>query len=209
MRRGPTKRWAIVDAARTMFLREGFTRASMDAIAEAASVSKRTVYNHFPDKQALFLAVLADTVAPVLDEFLALLEWHLADVRPDDLRETLVRFGRDWVHTTVLFPDHAALLRLVIAEATHMPEVIDAWRTAGAGPSQDALAERLDALTAAGLLDIADSTVAARHLTALVCNPPQSRSFFGVLDLDDADVDDLVTEGVDAFLRIYQPRSAQ
>lgn len=36
-----------------MFLREGFTRASMDAIAEAASVSKRTVYNHFPDKQAL------------------------------------------------------------------------------------------------------------------------------------------------------------
>lgn len=89
----------------------------------------------------------------------------------------------------------AARLRLVIAEATHMPEVIDAWRTAGAGPSQDALAERLDALTAAGLLDIADSTVAARHLTALVCNPPQSRSFFGVLDLDDdADVDDLVTE---------------
>ncbi|MEH6343955.1 MAG: TetR/AcrR family transcriptional regulator [Bermanella sp.] len=48
------KKAAIVDAAIDIFQKNGFQGSSMDAIAQQAQVSKRTVYNHFPSKQALF-----------------------------------------------------------------------------------------------------------------------------------------------------------
>lgn len=47
----------ILDAASDVFMECGFSDASMDAIAERAGVSKRTVYNHFDSKDALFEAI--------------------------------------------------------------------------------------------------------------------------------------------------------
>jgi TetR/AcrR family transcriptional regulator, mexJK operon transcriptional repressor len=56
----PRKRRAILDAAGTVFLRDGFARASIDVIAAEAKVSKQTVYNHFGDKERLFTAMTDD-----------------------------------------------------------------------------------------------------------------------------------------------------
>jgi TetR/AcrR family transcriptional regulator of autoinduction and epiphytic fitness len=52
------KRVAIVGAAIEEFLAAGYDATSMDRIAARASVSKRTVYNHFPSKETLFAAIL-------------------------------------------------------------------------------------------------------------------------------------------------------
>jgi AcrR family transcriptional regulator len=52
-----TKR-KIVDAAYGQFYREGFAHVGVDAIAEAAGVTKRTFYYHFESKDALVAAVL-------------------------------------------------------------------------------------------------------------------------------------------------------
>ncbi|WEV25420.1 TetR/AcrR family transcriptional regulator [Streptomyces sp. 71268] len=52
------KREAILQAAVEIFLREGYDRASVDAIAEEAGVSKQTIYNHFGGKERLFLAAV-------------------------------------------------------------------------------------------------------------------------------------------------------
>ncbi|SOE95775.1 transcriptional regulator, TetR family [Burkholderia sp. D7] len=52
------KRAAVIAAAIEEFLASGFDATSMDRIAARASVSKRTVYNHFPSKEALFAAIL-------------------------------------------------------------------------------------------------------------------------------------------------------
>jgi TetR/AcrR family transcriptional regulator of autoinduction and epiphytic fitness len=52
------KRAAIISAAIEEFLAAGYDATSMDRIAARASVSKRTVYNHFPSKEALFAAIL-------------------------------------------------------------------------------------------------------------------------------------------------------
>lgn len=57
----------ILDAAIAEFHAHGFAGASMDRIAHAASVSKRTVYNHFPGKQALFEAILDEMAAHFAD----------------------------------------------------------------------------------------------------------------------------------------------
>ena len=50
----PAKRKAILEAAETLFLRNGYDGSSMDAIAAEAGVSKLTVYSHFTDKETLF-----------------------------------------------------------------------------------------------------------------------------------------------------------
>lgn len=47
-----------MEAAVSELKQNGFDNTSMDRIAEVASVSKRTVYNHFPSKEDLFAAIL-------------------------------------------------------------------------------------------------------------------------------------------------------
>ena len=197
------KRQAIIRAAQEVFLREGFSRASVDAIAATAGVSKRTIYNHYASKEELFLTVIEEAVAPVITQFTQLANEHLGTIT--DLESDLTAFCRDWVRLTVLFPEHAALLRLVIAESTHFPWLAEAWRGAGPGPSHRALASHLSRIASQGLLRIPDPGEAARHLTALVTHPPQSRSFFGTLPVADAAIHQLVASAGRAFLRIYRP----
>ena len=58
-RQGGETRRRIIDAAYEIFYKGGFARASVDAVADAAGVTKRTLYYHFESKQALVAAVLA------------------------------------------------------------------------------------------------------------------------------------------------------
>lgn len=57
-RQGKQTRRRIIDAAYERFYKGGFARAGVDAIAEAAGVTKRTLYYHFDSKDALLAAVL-------------------------------------------------------------------------------------------------------------------------------------------------------
>ncbi|MCD9007064.1 TetR/AcrR family transcriptional regulator [Luteimonas sp. XNQY3] len=57
------KHAAILEAAVAEFRAAGFEATTMDRIAAAAGVSKRTVYNHFPSKDALFLRILEEMFA--------------------------------------------------------------------------------------------------------------------------------------------------
>lgn len=56
------KRADIVAAAVTEFQRTGFDRTSMNQIAAAADVSKRTIYKHFGSKDELFAAIVQELV---------------------------------------------------------------------------------------------------------------------------------------------------
>ena len=95
----------------------GYRTANMDSIADAAGVSKRTVYKHFEDKQALFGAVVrtlcASVVPPPLEEF-------CSDKK--DTREVLVALG---IHilSNLYSKDQVALFRIVVADAQHFPEL--------------------------------------------------------------------------------------
>lgn len=63
MRRDASKtRDHILRSAYTLFYREGFERTGVDAIAEAAGVTKRTLYNHFPSKDDLIAEMLVAQV---------------------------------------------------------------------------------------------------------------------------------------------------
>ena len=58
--RSELKKKAIVEAARQTFKAHGVQNTSMDKLAEAAGVSKRTVYNHFKTKEDLVMHLCAE-----------------------------------------------------------------------------------------------------------------------------------------------------
>ncbi|HVZ39177.1 MAG TPA: TetR/AcrR family transcriptional regulator [Candidatus Kapabacteria bacterium] len=55
------RRKEILDAARTVFARKGFNEATLDDVAELAEFGKGTLYNYFPNKEALFMSVVEDS----------------------------------------------------------------------------------------------------------------------------------------------------
>lgn len=63
------RRRQLLNAAQEVFVSNGFHGAAMDDIAEAAKVSKPVLYQHFPGKRELYLALLEDHLG-TLTEFL-------------------------------------------------------------------------------------------------------------------------------------------
>src|SRR5215470_18467611 len=63
----PARRRQLLGAAREVFVAQGYHAAAMDEIAERAGVSKPVLYQHFPGKLDLYLALL-DTHAEALVE---------------------------------------------------------------------------------------------------------------------------------------------
>jgi AcrR family transcriptional regulator len=58
---------AILDAATELLLAEGLAAVSMDEIAERAGVSKPVLYQHFPGKLELYLALLDESVDTLVE----------------------------------------------------------------------------------------------------------------------------------------------
>lgn len=109
------KRDAIVQAAIGEFRENGFNGTSMDRVAAAADVSKRTVYNHFPSKEELFEAIL-------------LLMWERSQA-PDELAYAPARPLRDQLLELLaqkmrLLNDASFidLSRVAMADMMHTPE---------------------------------------------------------------------------------------
>src|SRR5579864_879732 len=131
------KRRAILDAATTLFLRDGYLATSMDQIAAAASVSKQTVYKQFADKQSLFREIVTGTVAQVADPVAE----QVASLRDSrDLEADLRSLGRALL-AQVIQTRVMQLRRLVIAEAGRFPELGRLFYERGPGRTIDALAE--------------------------------------------------------------------
>lgn len=196
----PHKRELIVRAALDVFVRDGYARASVDAIAAQAGVSKRTIYDYYGDKKALFLATIEQISAAQAAAFPELLERTLGDVT--DVEAALTAFAREFARGMVRSPERAAVLRLVGTEAPHFAELRRLWR--GAGPVQRALADRLAELAEEGELAIDDPLEAAEYLGVLVTGPVNNRSLFGAIALDPEEIDRLAEAGARVFLRAYR-----
>ncbi|MFI1826671.1 TetR/AcrR family transcriptional regulator [Streptomyces sp. NPDC020412] len=211
--RGPRaerKRQAIVTAARTLFLRDGFG-VGMDAIAAEAGVSKVTVYNHFGSKEALFTAVVAGAVDRPVAGTGAAADAHTAVARldrladADDLRTAFVDTARAWVRAVREDHELAALRTLVAAELHRFPDLARAWRDGSPTSHHPEVARALRALADRGRLVIPDLEVATIQLHALLVHPHLVFGHYGAT-IDDELTERLVVSGVDMFLEHYAPR---
>ncbi|MGW3078735.1 MULTISPECIES: TetR/AcrR family transcriptional regulator [unclassified Kitasatospora] len=198
----PEKRKAITQAATVVFGREGYVRASMDAIAAEAGVSKRTVYNHFADKENLFLSVALRNSAELTERIRELMAKYLD--RVVDLRQDLTDFAVERARAVLSAGEHGALGRAIRAEVANIPaDVLEAWLEAGPVASQRDLAQHFEALAERGLLAGGDAALAAEQFTLLTFHGIAERSFWGALPVADEEVRRVATVGVDAFLRIH------
>ena len=68
------RRAQVLSAAREVFVAQGYHTAAMDDIAERAGVSKPVLYQHFPGKLDLYVALLDEGIAVLLDTLRAALE---------------------------------------------------------------------------------------------------------------------------------------
>ena len=100
-----------------MFAERGFAAARMDEVARRAGISKGTLYLYFPDKEALFKALVREAIVSTLGEAETLVE-HYQGPSADLLRELVERF-RALMHR----PNVAALPKLIIAEAGNFPDL--------------------------------------------------------------------------------------
>ena len=64
-RLSPERRARIVDAARHLILRQGLRATTMEAIAREAKIAKPTLYGYFPDKEAVFAAIIQALVSDI------------------------------------------------------------------------------------------------------------------------------------------------
>ncbi|MGB8331929.1 MAG: TetR/AcrR family transcriptional regulator [Polyangiales bacterium] len=147
------KRESILEAATAAFRNEGFECTSMDRIAELAGASKRTVYNHFGGKEALFRAV----VAKLFEESMALkrVAW--------DPSRSLESQLRDFVRAkTLLSEDSGALCltRVVLDVYIKQPELLREVM-ARAAEDEKTLANWLRHANEAGRLSVPDPELAA------------------------------------------------
>ncbi|MFC6928903.1 TetR/AcrR family transcriptional regulator [Actinomadura yumaensis] len=202
-RRGmPEKRRAIMQAARVVFGREGYSRASVDTIADEAGVSKRTIYNHFADKEDLFHSVAMEGAHQVTEAIAQIMERHLRKIV--DLRDDLIDFATERAAAVMDFPDHFALVRALEAEVTRIPpEMLKDWREAGPQSGHVRLAPYLRRIADRGLLRFDDAEEAANHFNLLTITGVNQRTFYGAVPIPESETAHIVTSGVDVFLRLY------
>jgi TetR/AcrR family transcriptional regulator, mexJK operon transcriptional repressor len=198
------KRVAITAAALRLFERDGFARTSVDAIADEAGVSKRTIYNHYGDKQTLFLTLVRDTYRSLIEAVSAMMDASLSDLADEaDVVHGITEFSRELALLAALSPERQSLIRLMMTEAPHFPELrAEQLRPRGITV---ALAERLAKLAARGLLDVPDPEDAANHLFALTMGRVNNRSLYGAFMPPEEEVIQMATSGAAAFLRAYRP----
>ncbi|MET7327254.1 TetR/AcrR family transcriptional regulator [Nonomuraea sp. NPDC005650] len=195
------KRRQIMEAARPVFLRNGYVGASMDEVAALAAVSKQTVYKHFTDKEQLFTSIILDTTTQV-DGLAKLITAALDD--SEDLEKDLGELARQFLGA-LMRPDVLRLRRLVIAEADRFPDLGRTWYQQGFERSLGTMAAAFGRLADRGLLRLDDPELAAQHFVGLLLWIPVNKvMFWGAGDhYTEADLERLSEAAVAAFLRAY------
>lgn len=190
------KRRQILDGARKLFMDLGFDGASMGKIAEAAGVSKGTLYVYFTDKSALFEAIVEQEK---LEQAKAVFDFNFER----DAESTLADFGRAYIQL-LCRPGGGSAIRTVMAIAERMPDVGKRFYEAVLANSIRRLAAYLDARVEAGELKIDDSELAAAQFM-MSCQATLFQPFIfqAKPTPSTAEVDKVVDSALRMFLATY------
>lgn len=146
-------RTAIVAAARTLFLRDGYAGTTMEEIAAQAGLSRRTVYNNYVDKDALFTQIVAEVTAYAEAFARGLHEEFTVGVTATNLHARLDDLGRR-LALGIVRPEVIAMRRLLIGETRAFPALAAEYFDRAPGQVLKALASGFAHLGRAGLLQV-------------------------------------------------------
>jgi TetR/AcrR family transcriptional regulator, mexJK operon transcriptional repressor len=189
----------LLETAFELFTKNGYERTSIEAIAGAAGMAKRTVYARYGDKTTLFKAALTRAI----EEWIVPVE-VLSSAESDDLEETLLRVGMILV-ANVLRPGGQRLLRLTNAVSGQMPEIAAFNVQKGTEPTLEYLADLFRRRLGMHGMTAPVAAEAAEAFIDLVVGGPANLASRGIV-LDDAAVDRRTRYCVGLFLHGVLPR---
>ena len=174
----------------------------MEEIAAAAGLTKRTVYNNYGDKDALFRQIVADVLAYAEAFARGLHEEFSVGVTAANLRATLDDLARR-LALGIVRPEVIALRRLLIGEARAFPGLGAEYFERAPGQVLDALASGFAHLGRRGLLRVGDARRAAAQFAYLVAGEPLDRAMLVGTVPSKAAVVACAREGVETFVARY------
>lgn len=180
----------ILQAAGEMFLRCGFDATTMDAIAEVARISKRTLYERYSDKTVLFTAVLRDLIS----RWLVPIDQFKYDRH--ELKEALLALAR-YLTTSALTSQTVSVHRIIISQAQHRPEFGHLANEAGRKPAIQTITSILRRHQAE--LRRIDLDVAAEQFMSLTVDNSLRLASLGI-KVKQKDIEQWVQSSVDLFL---------
>lgn len=194
------KRAAILDAAKHLFIKQGFEGTSMDAIANKAAVSKLTVYSHYRDKETLFAAAVSAKCEEQMPP-----EIFNADLK-GPIRSQLLTIARAFFGL-IMTEDAVAIHRTIVANAQQSPKLARMFWEAGPKRTNEAFASFLRVEVEGGKLDIPDIDRAASQFFCLLKGEYHACRQFGCGEaLTKSQVEQHLSATVDLFLRAYSPK---
>jgi AcrR family transcriptional regulator len=180
----------LIEVASAMFMKHGFDGTSIDAVAEAAAMSKRTVYARYRDKSGLFSAVLRDLIERWL---VPINRFQSSDA---ELEPALVEIGRHLL-ASALAPQAVSLHRIIIGEAERRPEFGRMAHSEGRQAGIRAIAAVLKRHRS--MLRIDDLELAAEQFMTLVIDGSLRLAALGIRS-GNSDIESRVRSAVDLFL---------
>ena len=93
----------ILDAARELFITEGYEGVSMRKVAEKIDYSPTAIYLHFKDKEDLFRELCHEDFGRLAEQFNVLAQ------HPDPV-ERLKRIGQGYIEFGIRYPNHYKLM---------------------------------------------------------------------------------------------------
>ena len=184
----------LVEIAAAMFLERGFDGTTIDAVAEAASVGKATLYARYRDKGALFAAVFRRQI----DRWLAV-SALAPPAAGDRVEDVLLAMGRRMM-AAALTPEAVAINRIVMAQATRFPELAEMVHREGWQRSNASVAAVLAHFAADGQIALEDGDLAADLFLSLVIGRQARLAVLGI-ETDPAQVDRRVQAAVALFVK--------
>jgi len=189
------KRQAILEAAKRAFIAHGYSGASMEAIAEAAPVSKPTLYSHFKGKQELFAAVIAGQCEALLSTF------SRVQTERQDPVASLKTIARDFVDL-LYASENLELYRLIIAEQHNFPSLGEVIYRSGPDSFHEQLSSYLTELNAEGVLRIPDVETASQLFLGMLQGHKHFRCLMGLQPgLSEAEKERIIDAVVSLFLK--------
>ena len=160
-------------AAVETFLEHGYDGTTMETVAQAAGITKGTLYSRYSDKRALFIAVCAWALTRLeRDE-------RAPEPLPDNLAEALTVTARAILARSV-DPDIARLNRMAIAESARFPEFAASSQAVTWTPRIREIMDLLRRHERAGAIAVDDIELAAEQFFAMVGAMPAWLATYGI-----------------------------
>lgn len=187
----------VLDTARSVFLKHGYDRASMDMIAQEAGVSKATVYAYFETKQQLLVMLVQEECKAMGPAVLDALTSPILDIEA-----ALKTIARNF--TSVFLNNHGLdFYRLMISSVNQFPEVAAIFMEAGPDQHRAEIADFFNKAMQQGLLRINDVDLAVKQFLGLVAADLPLIWVLAIQAPPPEQYEEIINSGVRIFLTSY------